>query len=117
MVKNEASKYLKEFSSNNPDLKYIGNFTMESCMCTFKNHFFGHRYPGVYADMAWERIVRADNYGLQHITKTFKDMRENSLPNWLRMESEEGLYGSIKDRAMIFTVDGYPFRGEHFLNG
>ena len=67
--------------------------------------------------MAWERIVRADNYGLQHITKTFKDMRENSLPNWLRMESEEGLYGSIKDRAMIFTVDGYPFRGEHFLNG
>ena len=44
-------------------------------------------------------------------------MRENSLPNWLRMESEEGLYGSIKDRAMIFTVDGYPFRGEHFLNG
>ena len=117
MVKNEASKYLQEFSANNPDLNYIGNFTMESCMCTFKNHFFGHRYPGVYADMAWERIVRADNYGLQHITKIFKDMRMRLLPEWLRMEAESGLFGSIKDRAMIFTVDGFPFRGEHFLNG
>ena len=36
MVKNEASKYLEEFSSNNPDLNYIGNFTMESCSVLLK---------------------------------------------------------------------------------
>ena len=49
--------------------------------------------------------------------KIFKDMRMKLLPEWLRMEAESGLFGSIKDRAMIFTVDGFPFRGEHFLNG
>ena len=51
------------------------------------------------------------------LTKVFKEMREELLPEWLRMESETGLFGSIKDRAMLFTVDGYPFRGEHFING
>ncbi len=74
---------------------------MESNLCTFKNHFFGRRYPGVYADMAQERIEWADERGLTEITEVFKDIRSNSLPEWLRSECEKERL-PLKKKATIW---------------
>ena len=93
-----------------------GKFTLESNLCTFKNHFFGRRYPGVYADMAWERIEWAEARGQHAFTEVFKDIRSQKLPPWVRDECWlEGERMSLKQRAALFPQTGTPFRGEYFL--
>jgi hypothetical protein len=88
-------------------------FTFESNLCTFKNHFFGRRYPGVYADMAQERIEWADARGQSAYTAVFKDMR-TALPDWLRVECG-GEQLTINQKAAVFPETGVPYRAEHFL--
>jgi hypothetical protein len=111
----QADAYLQEFSAENPGVPNVGRFTLESNLCTFKNHFFGRRYPGVYADMAWERIKWADERGLQEHTEVFKEIRAGLLPEWLRMECEPGNTSGLKTRGALFPDCGVPFRGEYFL--
>lgn len=89
-------------------------FTLESNLCTFKNHFFGRRAPGSYADMAWERIVWHDERGLSQYTEVFKDIRSQKLPEWLRMECSDDKL-SIAHKAVMFSETGYPHRGQFFL--
>ncbi len=109
-----ASSYLDRYSQLNPKVSNVGNFTFESNLCTFKNHFFGRRYPGVYADMAWSRIEWAEEKGLD--VEEFKDMRSELLPTWLRAECSNNKV-DINKHAAIFANTGTPFRGEHFLHG
>ena len=97
----------------NPETPNIGNFTFESNLCTFKNHFFGRRYPGVYADMGWSRIEWAEEKGLD--VEVFKDMRAELLPTWLRAECSDTRV-DINKHAAIFKLTGRPYRGEHFLD-
>jgi len=89
-------------------------FTLESNCCTFKNHFFGRRYPGVYADMAYDRLKRYEQkIGSDDNTRLIWSIRE-SLPGWLRLEnSDDGL--TLKERGSLFPKTGYPYRGEYFL--
>lgn len=113
----EADAYLHEFEQANPEVPNVGRFTLESNLCTFKNHFFGRRYPGVYADMAWERILWADERGQQATTEIFKEIRAAKLQPWLRWESEpktSSVFG-LKWRGALFPNTGVPFRGEYFL--
>ncbi len=111
---NEASlSYLEKFKHRNSQTPSIGNFTFESNLCTFKNHFFGRRYPGVYADMAWERICWAEEKGVD--VSEFKDMRAELLPDWLRAECLNEKI-NIKERASLFKDVGFPYRGEYFIN-
>ena len=110
----QAEDYLAMFTALNPELPGVSKFTLESNLCTFKNHFFGRRYPGVYADMALERILWADERGQQQFTEVFKDMRSELLPTWLRAECESEPL-SIKSKAAMFPDTGFPYRGEHFL--
>lgn len=113
-LNDKANVFLDGFKVNNTSLIYAGNFTMESNLCTFKNHFYGRRYPGVYADMAWERIVWADEAGHREHTAPFKDIRDQYLPDWLRCEvTKDGM--TIKERAAVFPETGRPYRAEHFL--
>lgn len=110
----DASTKMRAFKNLNPDVPNVGYFTWESNLCTFKNHFFGRRYPGVYADMAQERIVWADERGQSESTEIFKEMRAGLLPGWLRSEREHnGL--TLKEKGMIFPQTGRPYRGDHFL--
>ena len=97
----EAYDFLNGFTEANPEVPNATKFTLESNLCTFKNHFFGRRYPGVYADMAWERILWADARGQQLYTEVFKDMRSQMLPTWLRAECESEPL-SINSKAAIF---------------
>jgi len=115
-LKREAKGYLRDFYTKRYPHQHVGNFTMESNLCTFKNHFFGRRYPGVYADMAQERIEWADERGLKHITSVFKDIRSNSLPEWLRSECEKERL-PLKQKAAIFPSTGRPYRAEYFITG
>lgn len=89
-------------------------FTLESNCCTFKNTFFGRRYPGVYADMAYERLMwYKERIGDDENTKLFWEFRE-ALPDWLRLEAKpDGM--TIKERGAFFPKTGYPYRGEYFL--
>lgn len=109
----EADTFLEGFAASYPDVPNVGRFTMESNLCTFKNHFFGRRYPGVYADMAQERIEWADARGQEAYTEIFKDMRSQLLPDWLRAEC--GGSSTVKANAAVFPETGMPFRAEYFL--
>ena len=111
----QADDFLIGFSEANPDTPFVSRYTLESNLCTFKNHFFGRRYPGVYADMAWERILWAEARGQSAYTEVFKDMRSQLLPDWLRDECVIGVGLTLKEKAAIFPKTGVPFRGEHFL--
>jgi hypothetical protein len=113
-LNSEAAVFLEGFSLSHPYAPNTGYFTLESNLCTFKNSFFGRRAPGSYADMAWERIVWHDERGLSEHTEIFKKIREDNLPEWLRMEcSDEKL--SISQKAAMFAETGYPHRGKFFL--
>ena len=110
----ESDKYIEYFHMRHPELPNVGKFTMESNLCTFKNHFFGRRYPGVYADMAQERIEWADARDQSAYTEVFKDMRAQLLPEWLRAECETDRF-TIKVNAAEFPAVGSPYRAEYFL--
>jgi len=85
-------------------------YTLESVLCTFKNHFFGRRYAGVYADMSWQRIQWADERGQREHTEVFKAIRSQHLPSWLRDECAAGDQPSMAARASMFPSTGQPYR-------
>jgi hypothetical protein len=109
-----ADVHIEKFKALNPEVPNVGRFTFESNLCTFKNHFFGRRYPGVYADMAQDRIEWADERGLQEHTQVFKGMREALLPEWLRRECSPAKF-NVKSAASLFPETGAPYRAEYFL--
>lgn len=111
----EAEQHLAEFHAQNPITPRVGKFTYESNLCAFKNGFFGRRYPGVYADMAWERIEWADKFGFTQFTQPFKEIREDCLPNWLRIECDPRGAPGVPARKALFKDTGRPFRGAYFL--
>jgi hypothetical protein len=109
-----AARLLEHFRAAHPNLIDAGNFTLESALCAFKNSFFGRRYLGCYADMAWERILWAEEHGWTAEARVFRDIRADRLPDWLRCEvTRDGL--TIKQRAAVFPETGSPYRAEHFL--
>ena len=113
---NAARVFLFQFQAEHGGLPDIGNFTFESALCQFKNAFFSRRYPGVYSDMALERIEWAEAHGWERQAKVFRQIREEHLPQWLRMECEDkGSALPVKQRAAMFAETGFPFRGEYFL--
>ena len=107
----KASKFIRHIQSER-DLPNIGRFTFESCLCQFKNGFFSRRYPGVYADMGWDRINWYDSRGMNKYTEVFKAIRAQYLPDWLREECEKVV--TPRDvKAGLFAVTGSPYRAEH----
>lgn len=103
----KSDEFLK--TVDHPDANY---FTLESQYCQFKNGFFKRRYPGVYADMAWDRIKWYDERGLSELTTIFKDIRSECLPEWLREECDHK--PTLRARkAAQFAETGFPYRGEY----
>lgn len=66
--------------------KDVSRLTMESALCTYKSfHKINRRYPGVYADMAFYRIKKAE----ARFNRTFEllwEIRQRDLPEYLRLE-------------------------------
>lgn len=69
----------------------VGYLTMESALCTYKSwHKPQRRYPGVYADMAYGRLRKAEErFGDagRAATAPLWEARRRDLPAWLRLES------------------------------
>jgi hypothetical protein len=93
---------------------HSGYFTLESNLCTFKNGFFGRRYPGVYADMALDRIKWYNDRNLGSVTEPFLEMRSGLLPTWLREECEPKVTPRA-EKARLFRDTGVPFRADNFI--
>jgi hypothetical protein len=108
-----ANDYLREFSKAN-DCPHIGYFTFESQLCQFKHNFFGRRYPGVYVDMGFDRLLKHERlWGRTGHTKVIRDIRQ-TLPKWMLLEEgNDGL--TERQRASFFPKTGFPYRGKHFL--
>lgn len=67
----------------------VNFFTLESTLCCFKSWFRkNRRYPNVYNDMFYDRIVKmeAEDWG-ENDLQMFWDIRAKYLPEYLRMES------------------------------
>ncbi len=109
----QADAYLARLGQERPELPDVGNNTCESALCAFKNSFFARRYPGVYADMGWDRIAWYQERGLTDLVKPFIQMREE-LPDWLRLETEDKP-GERSRRARLFAETGAPYRASNFL--
>lgn len=112
MLELEAETFLSEFSERT----HKGKFTFESCLCQFKNGFFGRRYPGVYADMGLDRISWYAERGFTELVQPFMEMREEKLPTWLREECESVVVPR-KDKAAKFKLTGIPYRYENLQLG
>lgn len=91
-----------------------GYFTLESQYCQFKNGFFSRRYPGVYADMAQERIDWYDERDFKRETEPFKAIRAANLPGWLRVECDVKKVPRA-NKAKMFAETGQAYRLEHFI--
>lgn len=81
-----ADGLLAEARKRNPGHPDVGRLTMESALCTYKSwHKPNRRYPNVYADMAYNRIKKAEaRFG--HRFDILWDARELTLPPELRLE-------------------------------
>jgi hypothetical protein len=114
MLENKADKFIREFTEEYGYNLHTSKFTLESCLCQFKNGFFSRRYPGVYSDMGWDRIKWYDNRNMEKYTEPFKAIRAQHLPDWLREECEKDVVPR-KVKAAMFAETGTPFRGEYLL--
>jgi len=84
-LEQEGERLLKECSEQypHPDNSY---FTLESTMCCYKSWFRkDRRYPGVYLDMHYKRIQKAEErWGFRFDNQ--RELRKDTLPIYLRVE-------------------------------
>jgi hypothetical protein len=113
-LEDKAERFLFDFTKEFGYDNDISKFTLESCLCQFKNGFFKRRYPGVYADMAFDRIKWYDSRGFDKFTEPFKAIRSDKLPDWLREECEV-VVTPRKIKASMLVDTGKPFRSEYVL--
>jgi len=101
----EAKQLLEEarerISVNPQDVNY---FTLESTLCCYKGWFReNRRYPNVYNDMFYERILRDEKmWGTKN--EFFRQLRKDCIPTELRMEDNP------KDPGLK------PIKQNHFRN-
>lgn len=74
----------------------VSRLTLESALCTFKSwHKPDRRYPGVYADMMYQRIRKAETR-MGRTLDLLWNIRRDTLPGYLRLEdnpNDPGLVG------------------------
>lgn len=84
----------------------VSRLTLESALCTYKSwHKPRRRYAGVYADMAYERILWAEARWPDIDFGPFWRARERDLPWYWRLESTAGDAGlsSVKQNHYLET--------------
>jgi hypothetical protein len=84
-------------------------FTLESELCTYKSwHRKNRRYPGVYADMFYNRIKKAEQRWPEEDFSIFWKMRQSYLPKWLRLEDNPGDPGLRPEKQNHYRLTGVP---------
>ena len=86
----------------------VSRLTMESVMCTYKSwHKPNRRYPGVYGDMMYNRIKKAE----ARFGRTFDllwETRKRDLPEYLRLEDNPGDPGLVPVKQNWYLNTGNP---------
>jgi hypothetical protein len=84
----------------------VSYFTLESTLCCYKSwHRPNRRYPNVYMDMFYNRIKYAEQeWGNKF--EMFWKMREECLPEHLRLECNPGDVGLVKEKQNHYLTTG-----------
>jgi hypothetical protein len=94
-----------ERNVGNPD---VSRLTLESALCTYKSwHKPNRRYPGVYADMMYGRIRKAE----ARFNRKFDllwDVRKRDLPEYLRLEDRPTDPGLAPVKQNWYLQTGQP---------
>lgn len=98
-LEDEGAKLLADAQGRYPsfDTNY---FTLESALCAYKNWFRGHRYPGIYADMFYERVTKAERRWPEEDFGMFWDAYR-TLPAYVQSET-----GVSKEKQTRFRDTG-----------
>ncbi len=87
----------RERAAGQPWERDVSYLTLESVLCTYKSwHRPNRRYPGVYADMLYERIKKTEKDWPNEDLSVFWEARKDCLPQWMRLEdmpTDPGLHG------------------------
>lgn len=75
-------------------------FTLESALCAYKNWFRGRRYPGIYADMFYERVTKAQQRWPEENFDMFWDAYR-TLPTFVQSDT-----GVCKEKQTVFRDTG-----------
>jgi hypothetical protein len=87
-----------------PDVSY---FTLESTLCNCKSWYRpNRRYPNVYMDMMHDRIKYAETQWDRSEVSIFWQMREQCLPEHLRLEANPNDPGLSKEKQNHFRETG-----------
>jgi hypothetical protein len=82
-------------------------FTLESEFCTYKGwHRLNRRYPGVYADIFHGRIKKAEARWPEEDFSVFWKMRQQMLPQYLRLEDSPGDPGLKPEKQNHYRETG-----------
>lgn len=77
---------LAEMKRRRPHDWTVSRLTLESALCTFKStHKPNRRYPNVYSDMAYERLMAGEARFGKRFDVLWK-ARQRDLPEWARLE-------------------------------
>ena len=101
-LENEGAALLTESISRFIDRDFIGDVgyeTLETALCTYKGwHRPNRRYPNIYNDMAYSRILDTSRKNPSLKTGLFWQARADYLPDELRIEvaaNEHPQYGKL----------------------
>lgn len=103
-----ADSLLAEARVRNPGHPDVGRLTMESALCTYKSwHKPNRRYPNVYADMAYNRLLKAEaRFGPRF--DLLWEVRAATLPPHLRLEMNPHDPGLSAVKANHYLETGQP---------
>ena len=102
-LESEGAKLLaeaRERAKNQPHLFDTNYFTLESALCAYKNWFRGRRYPGIYADMYYDRVTKAQQRWPEENFNMFWDAY-GTLPNFIQSKT-----GVCKEKQTEFRDTG-----------
>lgn len=106
-LKELGESLLQEAQLRNPDhLQDVTRLTLESTLCTYKSQYKpNRRYPGVYADMAHNRIRHGEAQFGQRFSVLW-EARQRDLPEYLR--AEDNGVGLTPAKQNYFRETGQP---------
>jgi hypothetical protein len=92
----------------------VGNFTLESALCTYKSwHRPNRRYPNVYNDMLHDRIRQSEERWPTADLSLFWEARAVALPRALRLEDQPFDPGMVPAKQNHYLLTGQQVMLDH----
>lgn len=92
-----------------PWARDVDLFTLESALCTYKSwHRPNRRYPNVYNDLLYDRLVKAEAAWPDAGLGVFWDARRAALPAHLRLEDTPTDPGCVPMKQNHYRLTGEP---------